>query len=179
MCSFFTQCKPVQVHTYIRILFYVENMYVCQCRVYRAATILMPSYQRLQAKFDLSGHQLTSIKALKCETAPQPSLLRALFGEAKRMLYSTHTHIPLPRLVCAVLLYADGYKFYRSANNVILCLGNKDGFLSTQYFERVEEYPSGKQLSWCYTAILQWLLSSSRFCTLMVHKTKGPHTHIF
>ena len=80
-------------------------------------------------------------------TAPKPSLLHcALFGEVKRMIVVT------PTLPYAISLL-DGYKFYRSANNVILCPGNKDGFLLTQYFERAEEYPSGKQNIWCYAAI--------------------------
>ncbi len=40
----------------------------------------------------------------------------------------------------------DGYKFYRSANNVILCPGNEEGFLPPKYFTEVREFPSGSLL---------------------------------
>lgn len=33
--------------------------------------------------------------------------------------------------------FSDGFKFYRSSNNVILCPGNVDGFLPPCYFQRV------------------------------------------
>ncbi|XP_067031889.1 tRNA 2'-phosphotransferase 1-like isoform X1 [Acropora muricata] len=45
---------------------------------------------------------------------------------------------------CEILIYInlkkalnDGFKFYRSANNVILCPGNEEGFLPPCYFQRV------------------------------------------
>lgn len=48
------------------------------------------------------------------------------------------------RRSCEVLIFinlekaiSDGFKFYRSANNVILCPGNEQGFLPSRYFQRV------------------------------------------
>ena len=35
------------------------------------------------------------------------------------------------------MCYIDGLKFYRSANDVILCPGNEDGFLLPEYFEKI------------------------------------------
>lgn len=35
------------------------------------------------------------------------------------------------------LIIIDGLKFYRSANNVILCSGDENGFLKTKYFLKV------------------------------------------
>ncbi|KAK3745508.1 hypothetical protein QZH41_009912 [Actinostola sp. cb2023] len=56
------------------------------------------------------------------------------------------------RKSCQLVVYVnidkaiqDGYKFFRSANNVILCPGNEDGFLPPKYFERVVQLrPSRK-----------------------------------
>ncbi|KXJ29944.1 tRNA 2'-phosphotransferase 1 [Exaiptasia diaphana] len=57
------------------------------------------------------------------------------------------------RMSCQVIVYInidkaiqDGYKFYRSANNVILCPGNENGFLPTKYFERVIQLRPRKEL---------------------------------
>lgn len=48
------------------------------------------------------------------------------------------------RKSCEIIIFinlqkalSDGFKFYRSANNVILCPGNEDGFLPPCYFQRV------------------------------------------
>ena len=38
---------------------------------------------------------------------------------------------------------ADGYKFYRSQNDVVLTPGNTAGFLPTKYFARVENAATG------------------------------------
>jgi 2'-phosphotransferase len=50
------------------------------------------------------------------------------------------------RSSCQVLIFVDiakalkaGYKFYRSANNVILCPGNEEGYLPSEYFEKIQE----------------------------------------
>lgn len=40
----------------------------------------------------------------------------------------------------------DGLNFYRSSNNVILCAGDENGFIDPQYFERVCEVHTGKNL---------------------------------
>ncbi|XP_076442329.1 tRNA 2'-phosphotransferase 1-like [Babylonia areolata] len=54
---------------------------------------------------------------------------------------------------CDVIIYLDlekaiagGLKFFRSANNVILCEGNEDGIISTQYFKRVINRKTGAEL---------------------------------
>lgn len=44
----------------------------------------------------------------------------------------------MPYVICIVFPFLpDGFKFYRSANNVILCPGNEQGFLPSCYFQRV------------------------------------------
>ncbi|CAD5118165.1 DgyrCDS6897 [Dimorphilus gyrociliatus] len=55
------------------------------------------------------------------------------------------------RSSCDVTIYinwklalADGIKFFISANNVILCPGDKDGVLSPKYFEKVLDRKTGK-----------------------------------
>lgn len=57
------------------------------------------------------------------------------------------------RSSCQVLVYInlkkaleDGFKFYRSANDVILCPGNEEGILPVKYFAEVRELPSGNPL---------------------------------
>lgn len=40
----------------------------------------------------------------------------------------------------------DGYEFYESANGVILCAGNKDGFLPARYFANVTDAVSNESL---------------------------------
>lgn len=41
---------------------------------------------------------------------------------------------------------SDGFRFYRSANNVILCPGNEQGFLPPCYFQRVVQTRPRKEL---------------------------------
>ncbi|XP_068728499.1 tRNA 2'-phosphotransferase 1-like isoform X4 [Montipora capricornis] len=41
---------------------------------------------------------------------------------------------------------SDGFKFYRSANNVILCPGNDQGFLPPRYFQSVVQIKPTKEL---------------------------------
>ncbi|XP_068682077.1 tRNA 2'-phosphotransferase 1-like isoform X4 [Montipora foliosa] len=41
---------------------------------------------------------------------------------------------------------SDGFKFYRSANNVILCPGNDQGFLPPRYFQSVVQIKPSKFL---------------------------------
>lgn len=55
------------------------------------------------------------------------------------------------RSSCQVAIYIDlpkaikdGIKFYRSANDVILCPGNSDGFLRPKYFLKVIDIKRGK-----------------------------------
>ena len=50
------------------------------------------------------------------------------------------------RRACQIFIYidvaaalADGFKFYRSANNVILCPGNTAGILPPRYFAQVKD----------------------------------------
>lgn len=50
------------------------------------------------------------------------------------------------RRACQVHIYidvaaalGDGYRFYRSANNVILCPGNETGILPVRYFSKVKD----------------------------------------
>lgn len=57
------------------------------------------------------------------------------------------------RSSCEILVFidlrkalSDGFKFYRSANNVILCPGNEQGFLPPQYFEKVVQTKPKRQL---------------------------------
>ena len=57
------------------------------------------------------------------------------------------------RSTCQVLIYIDlskalndGYKFFRSANEVILCSGNEEGYLPTEYFLKVTDRKSGRLL---------------------------------
>ena len=38
----------------------------------------------------------------------------------------------------------DGFKFYRSANDVILCPGDENGLLPPKYFSEVRALPSGR-----------------------------------
>lgn len=52
---------------------------------------------------------------------------------------------------CTVVIYLnlqkamqDGLKFYLSANNVILCSGNKDGVIPPGYFDKVKNRRSGQ-----------------------------------
>ncbi len=40
--------------------------------------------------------------------------------------------------------FSAGFKFYESSNDVILCPGNEDGFLPTQFFKRVVDRKTGK-----------------------------------
>lgn len=40
----------------------------------------------------------------------------------------------------------DGYQFFQSANDVILCPGNRQGILPSEYFSKVIQLPAGKQL---------------------------------
>ena len=43
-------------------------------------------------------------------------------------------------------VFADGFKFFLSANNVILCPGNEDGILPPKYFKAVyQRHPSELQ----------------------------------
>ena len=41
-------------------------------------------------------------------------------------------------------VFADGLQLFRSANDVILCPGNSEGFIPTEYFKEVREVPSGQ-----------------------------------
>lgn len=57
------------------------------------------------------------------------------------------------RSSCEILVFidlrkalSDGFKFYQSANNVILCPGNEQGFLPPQYFEKVMQTKPKRQL---------------------------------
>ncbi|XP_078350271.1 tRNA 2'-phosphotransferase 1-like isoform X3 [Oculina patagonica] len=57
------------------------------------------------------------------------------------------------RSSCEILVFinlrkalGDGFKFYRSSNNVILCPGNEQGFLPPEYFERVVQTRPRKEL---------------------------------
>lgn len=43
-------------------------------------------------------------------------------------------------------LLADGFKFYKSANNVILCPGNEEGFLPPKYFAKAVDKRTGTSL---------------------------------
>lgn len=57
------------------------------------------------------------------------------------------------RKSCEIYIYIDlpkalaaGFKFFKSSNNVILCPGDKEGFLPPQYFHKVIEKKTGKSL---------------------------------
>ena len=43
---------------------------------------------------------------------------------------------------------SGGLLFYRSANNVILCPGDENGFISTKYFEKVYDITKGVKLDY-------------------------------
>lgn len=43
---------------------------------------------------------------------------------------------------CTIII--DGYEFFCSANNVILCAGNAEGILPTKYFDQVTDHQTGK-----------------------------------
>jgi len=40
----------------------------------------------------------------------------------------------------------DGYEFYRSSNDVILCSGNSEGYLPKQYFSKVVNLTTGQRI---------------------------------
>ena len=44
----------------------------------------------------------------------------------------------------SIFLFSDGLKFFRSANDVILCPGNEDGAIPVGYFLKVVDKRSGK-----------------------------------
>ncbi|KAK7482223.1 hypothetical protein BaRGS_00026572 [Batillaria attramentaria] len=55
---------------------------------------------------------------------------------------------------CDIMIYLDlekalsgGLKFFRSANNVILCAGNQDGVIEPTFFSKVVDRRTGKLLS--------------------------------
>lgn len=57
------------------------------------------------------------------------------------------------RSSCQVLIYInlrkaleDGIQFFRSSNNVILCAGDANGYLSTKYFEKVVDTSSKQSI---------------------------------
>ncbi|XP_068222066.1 tRNA 2'-phosphotransferase 1-like [Palaemon carinicauda] len=57
------------------------------------------------------------------------------------------------RSSCQIYIYVDlakalqgGLKFFRSANNVILCPGNSEGIVSREYFLKVVDRQSGERL---------------------------------
>ncbi|KAK7074465.1 tRNA 2'-phosphotransferase 1, partial [Halocaridina rubra] len=57
------------------------------------------------------------------------------------------------RSSCQIYIYIDipqalqdGFKFYRSDNNVLLCRGNDAGFLPCRYFQKVVDKKTGQQL---------------------------------
>ena len=41
-----------------------------------------------------------------------------------------------------------GLLFYRSANNVILCPGDENGFINTKYFDKVYDVTKGVKLDY-------------------------------
>lgn len=44
------------------------------------------------------------------------------------------------------MMIIDGYKFFSSANNVVLCAGNAEGVLPTQYFANVTDHKTGESI---------------------------------
>ncbi|XP_045605907.1 tRNA 2'-phosphotransferase 1 isoform X1 [Procambarus clarkii] len=57
------------------------------------------------------------------------------------------------RSSCQILIYLDlakalkaGFKFYRSANNVIMCSGNEGGYLPPEYFLKVVDRKTERNL---------------------------------
>ena len=48
-------------------------------------------------------------------------------------------HYPARKPGFLNIFRGGGLKFYRSANDVILCPGNEDGFLLPEYFEKIVE----------------------------------------
>lgn len=85
----------------------------------------------------------------------QVLLYRLLNGVLFSALYLRKNH-------AFIVSWSDGFKFYRSANNVILCPGNEEGFLPPCYFQRVfqikqskfsvllQTSPSTKYTVYCY-----------------------------
>ena len=47
----------------------------------------------------------------------------------------------LHNLLCE---FIDGFDFFCSANNVILCAGNSEGILPSKYFAQVIDHRTGK-----------------------------------
>lgn len=94
--------------------------------------------------------------------------------------------------LCGFSFCSDGFKFYRSSNNVILCPGNEQGFLPPKYFEKVVQIRPSKykcsilitnmyivmrdcKLKHCDSLILwisSWLLYLYHLATCM--KCQGP-----
>ncbi|KAK4317607.1 hypothetical protein Pmani_011314 [Petrolisthes manimaculis] len=57
------------------------------------------------------------------------------------------------RTSCQIYIYINlpkalqaGFKFYKSANNVILCAGNDEGYLPSEYFLKVVDKKTGEDL---------------------------------
>ena len=116
---------------------------------------------------EVIGQELERIKsAAECE-----NIVHGTYEKAWRLIKTqglsrmkrTHIHFTqsLPskqtvvsgmRTNCEIVIYVnmqkainDGYKFYRSKNNVILCPGDKNGYLSPIYFTSVMKIDIGKQ----------------------------------
>jgi len=63
---------------------------------------------------------------------------------------------------------ADGFKFYRSANDVILCPGDENGLLPPKYFSEVRALPSGR------IEVVLWFLKQKKSTT---HIKEGFNLH--
>jgi len=58
----------------------------------------------------------------------------------------------------------DGFKFYRSANDVILCPGDENGLLPPKYFSEVRALPSGR------IEVILWFLKQKKSPQLLSKK---------
>ena len=72
-----------------------------------------------------------------CQVLIYINLRKALEGEENHyfLIYLWLVHV-----------FTDGIQFFRSSNNVILCAGDANGYLSTKYFEKVVDTSSKQSI---------------------------------
>ncbi len=81
---------------------------------------------------------MTYARAWKIQSSPKKCVCVCRHVSAS---YSPHIHLKMriPCLNSNLILFSfpAGFSFFESANKVILCPGDKSGFLPVEYFEKV------------------------------------------